>query len=248
MTDEKMDMVRAIPGVSNVELSQTETDTLNVVLGEALHTPQSTASVAMAIAKQFPSCPVKYGVPNFMGTTEALYSFVPLPGMLLTEQLNALFRFSIYYGIAVCIFCASPKALLIPVLTGALTAAVHRFDVGQRTNTIEMMRNEGLERDPETARLCRAPTKDNPFMNPAIGDMGAVLVGGTRPPCDITRPSVRKRVDKLFHGDKWQEPHDVFKRNSGFRQFYTVAAPNDQGAFANWLFNDRSISYSRKTQ
>eukprot|EP00798_Chlamydomonas_sp_ICE-L_P014867 gene14867-biopygen23895 len=185
---------------------------------------------------------------NFMGTTEALYSFVPLPGMLLTEQLNALFRFSIYYGIAVCIFCASPKALLIPVLTGALTAAVHRFNVGQRTNTIEMMRNEGLERDPETARLCRAPTKENPFMNPAIGDMGAVLVGGTRPPCDITRPSVRKRVDKLFHGDKWQEPHDVFKRNSGFRQFYTVAAPNDQGAFANWLFNDRSISYSRKTQ
>lgn len=64
MTDEKMDMVRAIPGVSNVQLSQTETDTLNVVLGEALHTPESTASVAMAIAKQFPSCPVKYGVPK----------------------------------------------------------------------------------------------------------------------------------------------------------------------------------------
>eukprot|EP00798_Chlamydomonas_sp_ICE-L_P010919 gene10919-biopygen10997 len=187
---------------------------------------------------------------GFLGSSEALFAFVPLPGMLLTEQLNALFRFSIYYGLAVCIFCASPKALLVPVLTGALTAAVHRFDVGQRTNAVEMMRGEGLERDPETARLCRAPTQENPFMNPVVGDMGAELVGGAPPPCDITRPSVRRRVDQLFHGvdGKWREPHDVFTRNSGFRQFYTVAAPNDQTAFANWLFNDRSISHSRKTQ
>ena len=64
LTEEKMDMVRAIPGVSTVEVSQTKTDTLNVVLDEDLHTPNSTASVAMAIFKQFPSCPVKYGVPK----------------------------------------------------------------------------------------------------------------------------------------------------------------------------------------
>lgn len=186
----------------------------------------------------------------FMGSMEAAYSFIPLPNTPLAEQLNAIVRFALYYSVAVMIFCLSVKVLLIPVLVGALTAAIYRLDSGRRRDEVEALRGEGLELEPQSRRLCRAPTPNNPFMNAPIGDSNLAT------PCDITRPSVSSRAERLFadpgvYGDGGPDSmvrRDLFGRRTDSRQFFSVAAPNDQGAFANWLYNDRSISRSRKEQ
>jgi hypothetical protein len=187
---------------------------------------------------------------GFMGSTEAAYSFIPLPNTPLAEQLNAIVRFALYYSIAVMIFCFSLKVLLIPILVAALTAAIYRLDSGRTRDAVEAVRVEGLAQEPQTQRLCRAPTPSNPFMNAPIGDANITA------PCDITRPSVSAHAERLFAdpgvygngGPDSMTRRDLFGRRTDSRQFFSVAAPNDQGAFANWLYNDRSISRSRKEQ
>jgi hypothetical protein len=180
---------------------------------------------------------------DLFGSVERAYSFIPLPNTSLDAQLNAIFRFSIYYATTLFILNpSSAKPLLIPLLTGAMTYSVHNY-------VRDAMRAEGLEHDVRTQRVCSAPTKDNPFMNVLPTDYGK---RPQRPAaCDLSRPSVSKRVAKLCDSEKLKDTTDIYGRNTGMRQFYSnpsTTIPNDQGAFAKWLFSDSSIRQRQKIE
>ena len=189
---------------------------------------------------------------GFMSSTEALYSFIPLPNMSLAEQLNAILRFAIYYGVAVFIFQGTTKALLIPFVVAAITYGVFKHTDEMHKNETDAMQTQNISIDPQTKRHCTLPTKENPFMNILQTDYAK---NPNRPAaCDITRPSIRKKIDKLYLNEglyNKTDTTDIFGRNTGMRQFYSnpsTTIPNDQGAFAKWLYNDSSINQRQKVQ
>ena len=50
---------------------------------------------------------------------------------------------------------------------------------------------------------------------------------------------VQNRIEELFNQDLYRDFKDVFGKENSQRQFYTVPGnrvPNDQGAFAQWLY------------
>ena len=91
----------------------------------------------------------------------------------------------------------------------------------------------------DLATECRIPTKENPFMNPKLTDFG-----NNQPPAPKACPTynnvgVQRRVEDLFNEDLYRDVSDVFGKNNSQRQFFTVPGnqvPNDQGAFAQWLY------------
>jgi hypothetical protein len=186
---------------------------------------------------------------GFMSKLEHWYTFIPLPSMTLAEKLNAILRFAIYYSILLLAFKGSVKMVFVVIFVMAVTFFVYHVDSRQRSDMTNLMNKEGLETDPQTKKVCRAPTSQNPFMNVMSGQEESTK--GV-PACDITRPVIEKKVERLFddpaiygeHGGK-----DIFGRNIAERAFYTApssTSPNDQKGFANWLYNDPTISTNNK--
>ena len=185
-------------------------------------------------------------LPNFLGSQELVASFIPMPNTSLSDKLNAIFRFSIYYGVVVFALQSNWKALLIPVVTGCLTYAIFEYDEKDLRHEKEAMAEIGIERDQQTNKVCSVPTSNNPFMNVLPTQYSSTP---KRPgACDISRPSVKDRVDKLFASTTSPaEATDIYGRNTGVRQFYATPSttiPNDQASFAKWLYRDSSITSS----
>lgn len=84
--------------------------------------------------------------------------------------------------------------------------------------------------------ICKRPTKDNPFMNPPITDFN----DGFKPSaCNADDEDIKDNTNTAFNTDLYRNIEDLFEVKNSQRQFYTVpttAIPNDQVAFANWLY------------
>ena len=89
---------------------------------------------------------------------------------------------------------------------------------------------------------CTRPTNDNPFMNVLQHEYAETP---ERPAaCDIRDPSVRGLAERSFEragsaGGLARDADDPFGRRTSSRQFVTnpsTTIPNDQGAFASWLY------------
>lgn len=168
---------------------------------------------------------------------DRLSRFFPLAHTTLVEQLNAILRFAIYYGLVVLLFRRSIAAVFIVLVTCAVTYLVYASDRAQVRNAREALTSVGVERDPRTGEACTRPTVDNPFMNVLLTDYGA---SPQRPKaCDMSMESVNHRVEALFEHNLYRDVNDVYHRNSNSRQFYSTASstiPNDQAGFAEWLY------------
>jgi hypothetical protein len=81
---------------------------------------------------------------------------------------------------------------------------------------------------------CSRPSTNNPFMNPLIFDSRL-----REPACNSVDSGNQFKIENEYNKYCIKDASDIFNHNSGRRQFYTVAAttyPNDQTAFANWLY------------
>lgn len=186
---------------------------------------------------------------GLMNSMERIYSFIPIYDSSLASQLNALFRFSIYYGLIIFIFQMSFKAIFLPLIVGGISYLVYEHEKSSLRIERNSLDAQGLHKDPQTGSVCTKPTIDNPFMNVLYTDYS------TRPnrekACDISRPSVSKHVDALYEQKfpNSRYSNDIFGKNTGMRQFYSnpsTTIPNDQGTFAKWLYNDRSLKEAKK--
>lgn len=87
----------------------------------------------------------------------------------------------------------------------------------------------------------RGPTLRNPLMNIDISDYGEKPKYRYSQKCD-------KECKKKFYGKLFRSPDDyLWNRNASERQYVTnpvTTIPNDQTAFANWLYGNKYVGKS----
>jgi hypothetical protein len=81
------------------------------------------------------------------------------------------------------------------------------------------------------------PTARNLFMNVLLEE---IKYNPGRPEAaPVDNPTVKQTFDDYFRVQWFSDPTDVFGKNQSQRQFVTqpsTTVPNDQGAFADWLY------------
>jgi len=81
------------------------------------------------------------------------------------------------------------------------------------------------------------PTARNLFMNVLLDE---IKYNPGRPEAaPVDEPTVKQTMDDYFRVQWFSDPTDVFGKNQSQRQFVTqpsTTVPNDQGAFADWLY------------
>jgi hypothetical protein len=105
----------------------------------------------------------------------------------------------------------------------------------------EMNRNKELEYNLDEFNSykkasCKIPTSDNPFMNPLLTDYNNE---NNPEPCNADDEDIQNKMVDMFNQDLYRDLNDLFDVKNAQRQFYTVpggSIPNDQQAFAEWLY------------
>jgi hypothetical protein len=190
----------------------------------------------------------------------------PESSMTYPEKINSVVRLSIYLGLILGLFYSNYLYLYIPIITMVLTYLLYIFRIDQleniraqqgpnsKLNTLDKMHIQkslgsgnskmgnnkmgNIDIDDFenilNIKTCSKPNANNPFMNPLIYD------SRTRDSaCDAINPDNQLQIENEYNKYCIKDISDIFNHNSGRRQFYTVASttyPNNQGAFANWLY------------
>lgn len=183
---------------------------------------------------------------------DSYLKFVPTQTMTRNQQFNAITLFSVYFFILILIFGKTVYWLYIPVVIICLITVAHFIKDDKHVNEdfsvnsevgfmdtngdIRFSRVTGdLSKNNEVSYSCRKPTYDNPFMNPSVSEFN------TRVPsaCNTDDDNIDNTITKAFNKDLYMDVDDVFSKKNSQRQYYTVpdtGIPNDQTAFANWLY------------
>jgi hypothetical protein len=163
---------------------------------------------------------------------DRLARIIPEAHAPLAEQLNAVLRFALYYGVALLVLRRCLAAVYIPAVVAALTYGVYSANASQRATM-----REDMSIDARTGRACTRPTRDNPFMNVLPSDYSR---NPHRPAaCDIGNRKVASRAEAMHAHNLYSDSDDVYSRRTSSHAFYTTPSttiPNDQGGFANWLY------------
>lgn len=175
-----------------------------------------------------------YETPHVLFTKETVFKILPTPSMTYAEQLNSVFRLSIYYGALVSIAKGSPEMLLVPAGIALGTFLLYRSFKSAGKEAFEA-RASSQSSSSSSPGKCVTPTKSNPFMNVLNGDSPK-----RSPACDPLDPAVKKKIDEKFDRSMFYDMDDVWARNNAGRTFNTTPStttPNDQGGFAEWLYS-----------
>ena len=187
---------------------------------------------------------------------------IPNSDMTYAEKINTMVRLSIYIGVILALFYSNFLFLYIPILTmlGTYILYLFRLDAldktraivgpnatlnqisGKAMNSLLSKNMSGMSgsgngetfEDILNIRRCVRPSNENPFMNPLAFDSRLRDAA-----CDAVKPENQLQIEKEYNRHVIKDISDIWNHNSGRRQFYTVANttyPNNQGAFANWLY------------
>ena len=88
----------------------------------------------------------------------------------------------------------------------------------------------------ETSKTCRTPTSENPFMNPTVDDFNTEAPAA----CNELDEEINEGSKVDFNDDLYQDVDDVWEVKNSQRQFQVIpdtGIPNNQKAFAEWLYN-----------
>jgi len=159
----------------------------------------------------------------------------------LNRKLNSLLRLSIYYSFIVYLTDKKKVNMFyIPLIVAVLSYIINRKHDKTRMNSVTnqiMNGKESTELINELKSECRVPTKDNPFMNPSLSEIG----NGSKiqDSCvSYNNKGLQRVISKEFNEDLYRDPNDIFGKNNSQRQFYSVPSitGEEQGKFANWLY------------
>ena len=176
--------------------------------------------------------------PSDLFRQDAILYFFPNDKMTNDQKLNAIMRFTIYFGVVILFIRRTLHALLIPLL-GAIVTFLANKAYKENVKRLKESGNITEVFDSETNQTCTRPTEENPFMNVLVSDL---IDNPTRPAaCDIEDRTVKNKINEYFYKDLYTDIDDVFNRNASDRQFYTMPVttiPNDSAAFAKWLYGN----------
>lgn len=178
-------------------------------------------------------------------TSNRLSDFFPTTDMSLIEKLNALFRLSIYLGIALYIFTANYLYLYIFIIIGALTYFIYYYQYdninlylnNDDDNEYNLIQENLKENYKENFDNSRKPTVNNPFMNINLITNNPTL--SSSPP-SWNNKEVKEEIEDKFNYNLYRDVGDLYGKNNSQRQFYTAPSttiPNNQTAFAKWCYS-----------
>lgn len=167
-------------------------------------------------------------------------NFFPRDEMNVDEKINSVMRFMLYFSVILYVFNRSVRIFYILALCGLLSYVLSELKLdgfgakSKRENYMDISSDKNHSR---RNHRCTKPSKLNPFMNVLITDYKDNV---ERPmACDVDSAQVKRSMKKKFEHDLYRNVDDVFDRNYSYRQFYTTPSttiPNDQEAFAKWLY------------
>ena len=166
-------------------------------------------------------------------------SFFPNRSQSFAEQLNSLMRLSIYFSLIVLLLKKDTKILFVVIFMGILTYFLYTINDKNDTTEKMFLNDKNLYRDKHSKQVCYKPTHDNPFGNVLQSDYSHNPERA--PACNITRKDVKRKVNNLFEEGLYKDVGDIFSSMSSQRQFVTnpsTTIPNDQNAFAQFLYGD----------
>ena len=179
--------------------------------------------------------------PSILIDRDYLLEIFPSRKLNIVDKLNAIVRLSIYYTIILYFYKKDKNYLVIPLVTAGITWLIWSRRKDIHVDNIMKDSIEGklddLVKINDLNTECRIPTKENPFMNPTLADYGRENIKKSCP--SYNNVGVQRRMNELYNEDIYRDIKDVFNKNTGDRQFYTVPGnqvPNDQGSFSQWCY------------
>lgn len=191
--------------------------------------------------------------PRILLRRDKLTEFYPEHSLSINEQLNAITRFIIYFGLILFILSGQLSSLFL-ILIGILMVIFisqhgKHFLSKSRETFISNYRNDNqLPCDypidiTSNGKVYQPPTPNNPLMNVLMSDY---MSNPNRPPAgNLDDPQIRQQVDNLLQNNLPVDGDDVWNKRNGQREFMTqpnTQIPNDQGGFARWCFNTSNHS------
>jgi hypothetical protein len=162
------------------------------------------------------------------------YKIVPSPNMTTTQVLNSLTLFFVYLIILFFLFSVKNGCMYIPIIAIIIIIFLYLIQANNssRTKIKETFHPDNVHTDKLHDQQYQMPSKNNPFMNVTLAD----LMDNT------DRLVSNQKIDNDNNDDIeeiFEDPNDIYGRNYAQRQFYTMPTttiPNDQTAFAKWLY------------
>jgi hypothetical protein len=197
---------------------------------------------------------------NTIFNIDYFLKIVPESSMTYPEKINSLVRLSIYFGLILALFYSNYLYLYIPIITMVATYFLYIFrldqlenirkqqgpnaklneipnkklsELGYTSSDINNLKEEDFK-NLLNIKTCSKPNTNNPFMNPLVYDSRTRDIG-----CDSVKPEIQEQIEYEYNKYCIKDISDIYNHNSGRRQFYTMPSttyPNNQGAFANWLY------------
>lgn len=153
--------------------------------------------------------------------------FFPTADQTSEERINSVVRLVVYATLAIFAYNQQARTLVM----GAAVVAVVSFAFGRQRESFPTAPAAPLQVT-GTAK-CTPPTKDNPFANVLLSDLGS-----QRPPAcayDAVKDSIRTN----FNDGLMRNATDVYERENSQRQFYTMPVTTgipDTAAFSQFLY------------
>ena len=174
-----------------------------------------------------------------------LLEIIPKKEYDFNRKLNAVVRFTIYYGILLYIFKRDKNILCLPFITVVITVYLHKTskDDKQDDNFKGLMNTKGSTNlseidmmiDEINTDVYRIPEIDNPMMNQNTFD----LYENKKAIPTYNNPGVKRKVEETLDSQVFKDSNDLFNRRNSQRQWYTMPnteAMNKQTEFAKWCY------------
>ena len=189
---------------------------------------------------------------------QTLLDIFPNKIMTLDEKLNAISRFLIYLGIIISIYQRSLHFLIYSTIGLSIIYIWYKFQskpmieaiqVNDPDNSLDTnIKNykgywKNKHKEKERKSIIK-PNKENPFMNvlPETYIKTPNCVSQIED-TNVNYEDLQQDITNNFNEGLFQEVSDIYGKMSSQRQFYTMpntSIPNDQGEFADWLYQTPS--------
>jgi hypothetical protein len=180
---------------------------------------------------------------NLLFSKDNLFKIVPTSTMSMGEKINTITRFSLYLSILLYLTSGNYLYFYIILVTVVSSYLLYVFngreffdDVDVDVDSPDNNANTNVDDNVNNVlKDCQKPTKENPLMNPLIGDNPYK----NKKACNVENNTVLENIDKKFCDRLYQNTSNIFSNRNNQQRFYSMPntrIPNDQTAFANWLY------------
>ena len=176
---------------------------------------------------------------NILYDRNYIFEILPKKEFDLNRKLNSLLRFTIIYCVIIYVLDNKKINVLYFILAMALFTYIIQYKYKEQyiSKINIQLKNDNTENIDAMSETYKIPNKNNPFMNPTIGDYNN---GSVLPSMDsYNNKGVQREIESKFNEDLYRDANDIFGKDNSQRQFFTVPGndvPNDRDTFMKWCY------------